>query len=186
MSEMAFPTLQELLRARFNLSASDLSDAMARITDADLDWRPAGNMRTIRGLLLEIADKEREVIKWVQTGTWPDGDPQTFGEDTATLAEVKATMAEIRTKTFAHRFPFRVRPPKDHNLTRELVGGTAAHRMSTTRSAQKHRGPRVVSHGPIGHLPLDAWRRSRIVVRTSAKNVDQEQPILGLSALTQA
>lgn len=96
------PTTHDLLKARFNMVRQDFEKTLARISEADLTWSPRDGMRTIRGLLLEIADKEREALKWIQTGTWPDEDPPTFDEETATLADIKAAISSLRANTISY------------------------------------------------------------------------------------
>jgi uncharacterized damage-inducible protein DinB len=95
-------SVHELLKARFDMTRKYLDRVLVRFTENDLSWRPAEGMRTVRGQLLEIADKERESIKWIQTGVWPDEDPPTFNEETATMAEITAAMKELRVNTFAY------------------------------------------------------------------------------------
>jgi len=96
------PSLHDLLRARFNMTGRSLEKTISRLSDADLPWALGDGMRTVRGLLLEIADKERETIKWIQTGTWPDDDPPTFDHDAATLSEIKTALSDLRKATFAY------------------------------------------------------------------------------------
>ena len=75
---------------------------MNRLTDADLPWAPGEGMRTIAGQLIEIANKEREVLIWLRKGVWPDGDPDSFDPDTATLEEIKAVFKSLRTDTYSY------------------------------------------------------------------------------------
>ncbi len=95
-------TLPDLLKARFNQTGKDLQQVLIRLSDDDLNWSATPGMRTIRGLLLEIADKEREVVKWIQVGIWPDDDPSTFDENNAALDEIKGHLADLRKATFAY------------------------------------------------------------------------------------
>jgi len=53
------------------------------------------------GLLVEIANKEKETIAWLQTGIWPDGDPDAF-EETASMEEILSTLAGLRGKTYEY------------------------------------------------------------------------------------
>lgn len=92
----------ELLKARFAMVRQDLGQVLDRLVDADLTWAPREGMRTISGQLLEIANKEKEATKWLQTGTWPDEDPDAFDESTATLEEIKAVLAALRQQTYAY------------------------------------------------------------------------------------
>ena len=68
--------------------------------DADLPWRPADDMPSIAGLLIEIANKEKELIAWLQNGEWPDDDPDAFDE-LATLAEIRFVFATLENKRCA-------------------------------------------------------------------------------------
>ena len=99
---MATESLHDLLKARFNLTGKFLQQVIDRLKDEDLPWSPALGMRTIRNQLLEIADKERETLKWIQTGTWPDDDPPTFDEESASLEEIKSKIASLRKATFMY------------------------------------------------------------------------------------
>jgi uncharacterized damage-inducible protein DinB len=99
---MATESLHHLLKARFNLTERYLQEVLARLKEEDLSWAPTPDMRTVRGQLLEIADKEREVLKWIQTGTWPDDDPPTFDAETATLSEIKSAVLNLRKATFTY------------------------------------------------------------------------------------
>jgi uncharacterized damage-inducible protein DinB len=59
-------------------------------------------MRTVRGQLLEIANKEKEALKWIRTGTWPDEDPDAFDEPAASLAEIQSVLGQLRADTYAY------------------------------------------------------------------------------------
>ena len=58
-------------------------------------------MRTVAGQLLEIANKEKEALAWLRTGEWPEG-PDTFDAETATLEQIKDTMARLREETYTY------------------------------------------------------------------------------------
>lgn len=94
-------TTHERLKARFAVFRSDLEETLAVLSDADLDWAPRLGMRTYRGQLLEIADKEREVLKWIETGTWPDDDPPSFDPEAASLDEIRAVLNRLREATYS-------------------------------------------------------------------------------------
>jgi len=96
------PGLHDLLKARFISVRQDFYQSLSRLTDDDLPWKPAEGMRTVAELLLEIADKDREVVIWLKTGTWPDDDPPSFDPETANLAEIRAQLDTIRQTTFAY------------------------------------------------------------------------------------
>ncbi|HVT11864.1 MAG TPA: DinB family protein [Fimbriimonadaceae bacterium] len=89
-----------MLRAHFDAVQRDLDQAVGQVDEADLGWAPAPGMPTIRGLLLEIANKETETIGWINAGRWPDEAPDNFHPETATLDEIKAKMAANRQATF--------------------------------------------------------------------------------------
>lgn len=71
------------------------------LTDAHLPRRPVDGMPSVAGLLVEMANKEKELIAWLQTGEWPDDDPDAF-EETATLAEVRSVFAALRGDTLRY------------------------------------------------------------------------------------
>jgi len=91
-------TLADLLKARFASVRQDLRKALDRLQEEDLDWAPKEGMPAIRGLLLEIANKEVEVLGWVATGVWPDDYDGAFGEN-ASLALIHSRLEEIRAET---------------------------------------------------------------------------------------
>lgn len=92
--------LHDLLKARFASVRQDLCQALDRLREEDLDWAPREGMATIRGLLLEIANKEVETLGWVETGVWPDEYEGAFPDD-ASLATVRVRLDEIRTGSLA-------------------------------------------------------------------------------------
>jgi uncharacterized damage-inducible protein DinB len=93
-------TTHEILKARFAVVRQDFDGVLTQLNDQDLDWRPADGMPKVRDLLLEIADKEREVILWIERGEWPDGDPPTFTPEHATLNEIKTAVQSLRAATY--------------------------------------------------------------------------------------
>lgn len=93
---------QELLKARFAFVRQDLDEVLARLNDSDLDWSPVRGMPTVDGLLLEIANKEKETIAWLQTGNWPDDEPDAFELEEATISNIKLTLASLRSATYAY------------------------------------------------------------------------------------
>lgn len=93
---------RELLKARFACARQDLEKALQRLTDPDLPWSPREGMRTIANQLVEIANKEKETLGWVQTGVWPDEEPDAFNAETATVAEIRTVLAELRAETYAY------------------------------------------------------------------------------------
>ena len=86
----------DYLKARLLYVRQDFDEVLEKLTDADLPWCPANNMPSIAGLLIEIGNKEKELlIAWLQRGEWPDDDPDTFDER-ATLAEMRLVFATLR------------------------------------------------------------------------------------------
>jgi len=92
----------EFLKARFAYVRQDLEGVLQRLDDSDLTWKPAEGMPSIADLLLEIANKEKETIPWLQTGVWPDGGPDAFDLESATLEDIKAAFATLRPQTYAY------------------------------------------------------------------------------------
>jgi uncharacterized damage-inducible protein DinB len=80
----------------------DLDKVLQRLDDADLSWSPGEGLRTVAGQLLEIANKEKEVLVWIQTGVWPDDGPDAFDVETATIERVRDTLASLRRDTYAY------------------------------------------------------------------------------------
>jgi uncharacterized damage-inducible protein DinB len=94
-------TLQDLLKARFAMVRQDLDQVLDRLSDADVPWEPKEGMRTIGGLLVEIADKEREALIWIKERTWPEEMPS-FDPETSTIQEIRAVLATLRAETYAY------------------------------------------------------------------------------------
>jgi len=91
----------DYLKARLLYVRQDFAAVLEKLTDADLPWRPADDMPSIAGILVEIANKENELIAWLQTGEWPDDDPDAFDE-MATLAEMRLVLATLRERTLRY------------------------------------------------------------------------------------
>ena len=94
--------VRDALKARFTCARQDLEGVFARLGDSDLPWSPREGMRTIADQLLEIANKEKETLGWIQTGVWPDDGPDAFDMNSATLEEIKAVMAALRVETYRY------------------------------------------------------------------------------------
>jgi uncharacterized damage-inducible protein DinB len=92
--------VRELLKARFACVRHDLDAVLSRLGNQDLPWCPREGMRTIAGQLLEIANKEKETRGWIQAGVWPDDGPDAFDIQTATIEDIRATMAALRLETY--------------------------------------------------------------------------------------
>jgi uncharacterized damage-inducible protein DinB len=91
----------DYLKARLLSVRQDFDAVLEKLTDADLSWRPADYMPSIAGLLIEIANKEKELIVWLQSGVWPDDDSDAFDER-ATLAEMRLVLATLRKETLRY------------------------------------------------------------------------------------
>ncbi|MGH8924549.1 MAG: hypothetical protein ACRDWA_07955 [Acidimicrobiia bacterium] len=46
----------------------DFDAVLEKLTDGDLPWRPADDLPSVASLLIEIANKEKELIAWLQSG----------------------------------------------------------------------------------------------------------------------
>jgi uncharacterized damage-inducible protein DinB len=95
-------TTHELLKARFQMVRQDFDQVLARLSDADIPWRPAAGLRTVGEMLVEIANKEMETIAWLRTGVWPDGEPDAFDPETSTIRTMRARMETLRHETWAY------------------------------------------------------------------------------------
>jgi len=91
----------DYLKARLLYVRQDFDAVLENFTDADLPWRPVEEMPSIAALLIEIANKEKELIAWLQSGEWPDDDPDAFDE-TATLAEMRLVLEALRKETLRY------------------------------------------------------------------------------------
>jgi hypothetical protein len=91
----------DYLKARLLYVRQDFDEVLENLSDADLPWRPADDMPSIAGLLIEIANKEKELIGWLQSGEWPDDDPDAF-EEMAILAEMRLVFATLRKETLRY------------------------------------------------------------------------------------
>ena len=94
--------MHEFLKARYAFVTQDLDAVLGRLKDSDLPWAPAAGMPSIADLLLEIANKEKETLVWLRVGEWPDGAPDAFDTKTATVEEIRATLASLRSDTYAY------------------------------------------------------------------------------------
>lgn len=91
----------DYLKARLLYVRQDFDEVLDKLTDAGLRWRPADDMPSVAGLLVEMANKEKELIAWLQSGEWPNDDPDAFKE-TATLAEMRSVFATLREETLRY------------------------------------------------------------------------------------
>ena len=91
----------DFLKARLQYVRQDFDEVLEKLTHADLPWRPADDLPSVASLLVEMANKEKELISWLQRGEWPDDDPDAF-EETATLAEMRSVFATLRQQTLRY------------------------------------------------------------------------------------
>lgn len=91
----------DYLKARLLYVRQDFDEVLDKLADGDLPWRPTDDLPSVAGLLIEIANKEKELIGWLQRGEWPDDDPDAF-EETATLAEMRLVLATLRQQTLRY------------------------------------------------------------------------------------
>ena len=94
--------VHKFIKARFSFVRQDLDEVLARLKDSDLLWSPAEGMRTIADQLLEIANKEKEVLVWLQVGTWLDDGDDAFDLSSATVDGIRVTLSSLRVQTFAY------------------------------------------------------------------------------------
>lgn len=71
------------------------------LSDADLSLSPVEGMPSVAELLVEMANKEKELIAWLQTGEWPEEDPDAF-EVTSPLAQMRSVFADLRAETLRY------------------------------------------------------------------------------------
>lgn len=91
----------DYLKARLQWVRKDFDAVLEVLTDADLTWRPTDDLPSVASLLIEMANKEKELIAWLQSGEWPDDDPDAF-EESATLAEMRSVFATLRARTLRY------------------------------------------------------------------------------------
>lgn len=71
------------------------------LTDPDLSQHPVEAMPSVVGLLVEMANKEKELIAWLRSGVWPEDEPDTFAE-TASLSEIRSVFSTLREETLRY------------------------------------------------------------------------------------
>jgi uncharacterized damage-inducible protein DinB len=92
--------VKELLKARFAMVRRDLENTLSGVSDDMFTWSPAEGMRTIQGLLFEIAGKEVELLEYAKAGgreEWVE--VQDFGGREASLEGMKELLRELRQAT---------------------------------------------------------------------------------------
>lgn len=95
-------TTHDLLKARLSIVRKQFDRVLDRFSEDDLTWRPAPTAKTVAEQILEIVDKDRESIRWLQTGTWPDDEPPSFEVESTTLDEMREAMRRIRQDTLTY------------------------------------------------------------------------------------
>ncbi|MBS1722886.1 MAG: DinB family protein [Armatimonadetes bacterium] len=95
-------TTHGLLKARLEMIRRQLDQVLDHFSDEDLAWSPAEGARTVGGQILEIADKDRESVRWLQTGVWPDDEPPSFDVQTASLSDMRGALRTIRQTTYEY------------------------------------------------------------------------------------
>jgi len=88
----------DYLKARFRYVRQDFDEVLDQLTDADLALRPTSAMPSVADLLVEMANKEKELVAWLKDGEWPEDDPDAF-DSSATLAEIRSVFASLRQET---------------------------------------------------------------------------------------
>ena len=94
-------TTHDYLKARLRYVRQDFDEVLDSLTDADLALRPIDGMPSVSGLLVEMANKEKELIAWLRTGEWPEEDPDAFAAS-ATLSDIRSVFAALREDTLSY------------------------------------------------------------------------------------
>lgn len=79
----------------------DFDEVLNDLNDADLSLKPFDDLPSVAGLLVEMANKEKEMIAWLRSGEWPDDEPDAF-EESATLADIRSVFATLREDTLRY------------------------------------------------------------------------------------
>lgn len=96
-------TTKDLLTARFAIVRRDLDRTLAHLTEEMFDWAPREGMRTVGGLLFEIAGKEVELLQYAKAGgreEWVE--VENYGGREKTLEGMKDVLTEARQSTLAY------------------------------------------------------------------------------------
>lgn len=104
----------DYLEARLGYVRQDFDEVFAELTDDDLGFRPSGEMASVSDVLMEMANKEKELIAWLRAGEWPEDDPDAF-EESATLTEIRSVFDSLREDTLRYIDSF------DEDALEELV-----------------------------------------------------------------
>lgn len=98
---MAGIRTHDYLKARLRYVRQDFDEVLERLADVDLSWHLTEHAPSLAGVLVEMANKEKELIAWLERGEWPEDDPDAF-EETATLAEMRSIFASLREQTLRY------------------------------------------------------------------------------------
>ncbi|MBA3726194.1 MAG: DinB family protein [Armatimonadetes bacterium] len=93
---------REFVKARLAMTRQDLDQVLAHLTDVEPRWVPGEGMKTIGDQLLEIANKDIEIVGWLRNGEWPDDETDPFNAETSTLVEKKAGLESTRAATLEY------------------------------------------------------------------------------------
>lgn len=152
--------VRELLKARFASVRKDLDEVLGKLDDSTLPWLPREGMHTIAGQLLEIANKEKETLGWIQTGVWPDDGPDAFDIQSATIQDIRATLARLRLETYGYIDSLSdtqlEQPISNPNLWYEALRITECPLSEVLRTIATHE---FVSHWTAHRLSLAAGRQ---------------------------
>ena len=94
---------QNLLKARFALVRRDLDRVLSHLTQEMFTWAPSEGMRTVGGLLFEIAGKEVELLAYAKAGgreEWVE--VENYGGREKSLSGMKDVLNEIRQATLSY------------------------------------------------------------------------------------
>jgi uncharacterized damage-inducible protein DinB len=94
-------TIHDLLKARFLVTKRYLDRVLNRLTDQDLSWTPGEGMRSVAGQLLEISNKEKECLGWLQENVYDDS-LDVFDPESTTLVEINTLRKSLRADTFLY------------------------------------------------------------------------------------
>src|SRR5947208_3427091 len=95
--------MKRLLIARFAVVRRDLDRVLANLTQEMFPWAPADGMRTIQGLLFEIAGKEVELLAYAKAGGQAEWvEVEDFGGRETTLDGMREVLSEIRQATLKY------------------------------------------------------------------------------------
>ena len=94
-------TQRMFIEARLRMTRQDLDQVLSRLNDELIPFAPHEGMNTVGALLLEIANKDREIVGYLRNHEWPDDEPDPFAEDSS-LEEMKAGLDATRQATLRY------------------------------------------------------------------------------------